>query len=170
MVLFPGKLYERSFYAFVSRIKVVKALPTLCRKLLLFCPSLIHLQFLLPLLLNQTFKSNSIQFPSSKSSVDKTFETLNVLSEEIRSLVIQWIVRVWLIEQIDQAVDDCVDVQDRPPVLSQNIQAHLALQINVWMVNVRLALDFGWGMGVVSRDGKNKFICGAFPVASIGGY
>jgi hypothetical protein len=84
--------------------------------------------------------------------------------------VVQWIVGIWLVKQIDQTVNDRVDVQDGSPILSQNIQTDLALQINVGMVNVRLALHFGWGVRIVRGDGKDKFIGGVLPIASIGSY
>jgi excinuclease UvrABC helicase subunit UvrB len=35
-----------------------------------------------------------------------------------------------------QAVHNGVDIQDRLPILTQNVQAHIPLQVNIWMVNL----------------------------------
>ena len=35
-----------------------------------------------------------------------------------------------------QTIDDGVDVQNRFPVLPQNIEANIAFQINIWMINL----------------------------------
>ncbi len=37
-------------------------------------------------------------------------------------------------EQELQPVDDGVDGQYRLPVLAQNVQAHIAFQVNIWMI------------------------------------
>ena len=35
-----------------------------------------------------------------------------------------------------QTIDDGVDVQNRFPVLPQNIEANISFQINIWMINL----------------------------------
>ena len=84
--------------------------------------------------------------------------------------MVERIVGIGLVKQIDQTINDCIDIQDGSPILSQNVQTDLALQINVGMVNVRLALDLGWRVGVVSRDVEDELVCGALPVTGIGSY
>lgn len=120
--------------------------------------------------LNQTFKGDPIELSSPKGSIHEPLKALNVLAEQISRLVVEWIVGIGLVKQINQSIDNRIDIQDGPPVLSQNIQTNLSLQINVGVVNVGLALDLGRRVGVVGRDIENKVICGTLPVPSVGGY
>ena len=49
---------------------------------------------------------------------------------------VQGVVRVWVVEEIDQAVDDGVDVEDGLPVLAQNVEADVALRVDVRVVDL----------------------------------
>jgi hypothetical protein len=91
----------------------------------------------------------------------------DILSEQFCSLVVQRIIRVWFVIQIDETINDRVDVQDRFPVFSQNVQTNFALQINVGVVNLRVALNLWRRMRVVWRDCKGKMIFCSAPVASV---
>jgi hypothetical protein len=65
-----------------------------------------------------------------------------VVSEEIRGLSVEWVVWVWFVEQVDQTVDDGIDVKYGLPVLTQNVQTDVTLQIDIWVVDFRLACNF----------------------------
>ena len=56
-------------------------------------------------------------------------------------LLVQGVVGVRLVEEVDQAVDDGVDVEDRLPVLPQYVEADVALQIDVRVEDLRVAVD-----------------------------
>jgi len=57
---------------------------------------------------------------------------------------------VWMREKMIQPIDDGVDVQNRFPVLPQNIEANISLQINIWMINLRFAFHL-WCLMRVNR-------------------
>ena len=56
--------------------------------------------------------------------------------------MIQWITRIRLIEQKYDSINDIVQIQYRLPVFAQNVQAHIALQINVRVVYLCMAMHF----------------------------
>ena len=58
--------------------------------------------------------------------------------------MIERIIRIGFIKQIDETVNDTVNVQYRTPVLAQNVETHLALQINIGMVYLGRTFDLGW--------------------------
>lgn len=95
---------------------------------------------------------------------------------------VQWIVRIWLKEQILQADHDRVEVEDGLPVLSENVQAHISLEVDIRVVylhikhmnqhgklveiarnaaHLRNALDLWRLMRVVGIDVEGKVECAA---------
>ena len=66
--------------------------------------------------------------------------------------MIERIIRVRLVEQINQAVNDCVDVQNGFPILPENVETDLTLEIDVGMVDARFAVDLGRSVRVVIGD------------------
>lgn len=57
-------------------------------------------------------------------------------------------------KQILQSVDNGIDCQDGLPVLAQDVQADVALQIDVRMIDLRLAFHLGRFVWVVRADLK----------------
>lgn len=55
-------------------------------------------------------------------------------------------------EEILQTIDDGVDREHRLPILSQDIEAHVTVQINVGMINGGLALHLGWLVWIIGSD------------------
>lgn len=55
-------------------------------------------------------------------------------------------------KQILQPVHDRVDRQHRLPVLAQDVQTHVALEVDVRVVHLRFALDLGRLVRVVGTD------------------
>ena len=55
-------------------------------------------------------------------------EHLDVVPVQLGRLLVQGVIGVRLVEEVDQAVDDGVDVEDRLPVLAQNVQAEVILE------------------------------------------
>ena len=68
--------------------------------------------------LHQLFKLYTIQNTAPQGSIDEAFELSYVFAKQFRSLVIQWIVWVGFVEQVNEAVNDRIDVQDRLPIFS----------------------------------------------------
>lgn len=82
--------------------------------------------------------------------------------------MIERVVRVGLVKEINEAINDGIDIQYGLPVLPQNVQTDLAFQVNVGMVDPSLAFDLGRGMRIVSWNGKDKLVRCACPVARVG--
>ena len=61
-----------------------------------------------------------------------------------RLTVVQRVVGVGLIEEHDEAVHHCVEVEDRLPVFAQDVQAHCSLPVNVGVVDGGRAPHLGW--------------------------
>jgi len=74
----------------------------------------------------------------------------NVLAVEVRGLVVEGIVRVRLVEDVHEAVDHRVQVQHRLPVLAQNVQADVPVQVDVGVVDGCLAQHLGGASSLVS--------------------
>ena len=53
----------------------------------------------------------------------------------VRTLV-QWIICVGLEEEVLQANHNGVQVQHGLPVFSQDVQAHVPIKVNIWMVDL----------------------------------
>lgn len=102
-----------------------------------------------------------------QSAAHNPLELVAVVAEQFSSLTIQRIVGVGLIEEIYEAVDDGVDVQYRLPILLQNVQANVAFQINVWMIDFSLAQDFGRLVGILRMDMEVEDIPSSCPVACV---
>lgn len=76
------------------------------------------------------------------------FEGSSVALELCRGLLVQRILRVGLQKEILESVDDGVDGEDRLPILAQNVETNITLQVNVGVVNLRLTFHLGRFMGV----------------------
>ena len=79
--------------------------------------------------------------------------------------MVEGIVRIGFVKQVNESVNDRVNVEDGFPVFAQNVEAHLALQVNVWVVNLGLAFHLWGGMGIVGWNDKGKVVGGGLPVA-----
>ena len=66
----------------------------------------------------QPFERNSIQRPAPQCAVHQTFEAFDIFSEQVCSLVIQWIIRIRFVEQVDEPINNRINVQHVPPVFS----------------------------------------------------
>ena len=99
--------------------------------------------------------------------MNKSFKLSNILPKQFSRLMIQWVVWIRLVKQIYQTINDRVDIKNRPPVFSQNIQTNFPLQVNVWVVDFCVAFDFWGRMGIMWWDCKSKMIRSAFPVTCI---
>lgn len=102
--------------------------------------------------------------------MDEAFELMDVLAKEFGRLVIEWIVGIRFVEQINESVNDRIDIEDGPPIFAQNVQADLALQVDVGMINLRLTFDFGRGVGIVWWNVKGELVRGTGPISRIGLY
>jgi len=65
-----------------------------------------------------------------------------------RSLLVEGILRVRFQEEILKTIDYGVDCQHWFPVLSENVETDVALEVDVRVVNLRLALHLWWFVGI----------------------
>merc|ERR1719362_1953729 len=82
--------------------------------------------------------------------------------------MVQRIARIWFQEQVEKAVDDRRDGQHWLPVLTQNVEAHIALEVDVWMVDFRLTFHFGRLMRIEWRYIENERVACSLPKAFVG--
>jgi hypothetical protein len=59
------------------------------------------------------------------------FECLDVVTVELRGVLVEWVVWVRLVEEVDETVDDRVDVQYGLPVLAEDVQTNVPLEVDV---------------------------------------
>ena len=84
--------------------------------------------------------------------------------------MIQRIVGIRFVKQENQSVNDGVDVQHRLPILTQNVQTHLPLEVDVGMVNLGIAVDFGGCVRVVIGYVEFEFVGRVLPKARVRRY
>lgn len=58
------------------------------------------------------------------------------MSDSRLQTFVEWIIGIRLQEEILQSDHDGVEVENRLPVFSQNVQAHVSLEINVGVVDL----------------------------------
>ena len=106
-----------------------------------------------------------IDHPSPHGLGDLFAELILVGSHELCCLMVEGIVGVGLNEEEDQPQDHSVHAKHGLPVCTQDIQTHIALHVNIWMVNLRLTVAFRRFMRVVFGDNDSKLILPAHPIA-----
>jgi hypothetical protein len=55
--------------------------------------------------------------------------------------VIQWVIWIWLIKQIDEAVNYGIDIQNWFPVFTENVEANISFKVYVWVIDFVYACD-----------------------------
>jgi hypothetical protein len=118
--------------------------------------------------LKHTIKRLPPHCPTTKTTPDISLETLAIDLQVLRGLFIQRVARVWLEEQELQPDHHRVQVEHRLPVLAQDVQAHVAFKVDVRMVDLLRALDFGRVVWEVLVDCEAKYEASAFVHALVG--
>lgn len=85
-----------------------------------------------------------------------SFKQLWVVTEDSCCFMVQRILIVWLRKKKVKAINNSVDVENRLPIFTQNVQAYISFQINIWMVYLGLALHLWRFMRIRGRDLKSK--------------
>lgn len=70
----------------------------------------------------------------------------------IGRLLIQWVLGIGFQEQILQSIHDGIDGEHGFPILAQNVQAHVSVQINIRMIHLGQAFGFGRFVRVIGSD------------------
>ena len=77
--------------------------------------------------------------------------------------MVKWVIWVGLDEKEDQAQNDWVHSKHWLPVSAQDVEADVAICVDVWMVDRRVTMDFGGFMGVVVGDVYPEFVFATLP-------
>jgi len=103
-------------------------------------------------LLETPLKVDSVQVSSLHRLLNILFKQPPVGLELQRGLLVQRIFRVGLQEKVLEPIDYGVDGENRFPVLSEDVQADVALQVDIGVVHLRLALHLRGLMRVGSSN------------------
>lgn len=95
-------------------------------------------------------------------------EAVSVGHEVVGGFLVQRVAGVGLEEEELQADDDCVEVEDWLPVFAQDVQADVAFEVNVGVVDLLFALDFRRLVREVLADGEGEVELAAFVQALVG--
>ncbi len=107
---------------------------------------------LLSLLLETSLEVDPVEAPSPHRPLHVLLEGPSVGLQLVGRLLVQRVVRVGFEEEVLQPVDDRIDREHRLPVLAQDIQTHIALQVDVRMIDAGDALHFGRLVRVARTD------------------
>ena len=77
--------------------------------------------------------------------------------------MVERVVRVGLDEQEHESENDGIDAEHGSPVVTQDIEADISLQVNVRVVDLGLTLAFGRLIRVVGADLESKDVFSAAP-------
>jgi hypothetical protein len=93
------------------------------------------------LLLHNTIIRGALDTTSSHARSHITLESFPVACQIVGSLLVERVAGVGLEEQELQADNDGIQIQHGLPVFAQNVQAHVALEVNVGVIDLLRALD-----------------------------
>ena len=116
-------------------------------------------------MLDQFWVGYALEAIALQRLFDGGCELCLVGAEQGGRLSVQGIIRVGLVEQETQPVNDLVDIHHWPPLVSQNIQAHCSLCIDIWVINLCLAHNLRGLVWVVSRDREIEHKATSRPIA-----
>lgn len=77
--------------------------------------------------------------------------------------MVQRVVGVWLKEEENQAHNDVADVEDGLPVSPEDIEANVAIHVDVGVVDGRVAVDRGRLVRVLRRDAHGEVVLATAP-------
>lgn len=93
--------------------------------------------------LQHAIKGDALDRSSTHSCACIALEAFSVGSEILSGLLVERIGSIRLEEEELHANDDSIEVENWFPVLSQDVETDVALEIDVWMVDLLCTLHFG---------------------------
>lgn len=93
---------------------------------------------------------------TSHGALHVLFKQPPVVLQDLRGLLVQWVLGVGLQEEILQAINYGVYRKDWLPVLSEDVEADVALEVNVGMINHCLTLHLGGIMRITLSHLKTE--------------
>lgn len=110
----------------------------------------------------------SLDLAAAHRRADVPPEAIPVRHEVVCGFLVQRVASVGLKEEELQTDDHGVEVEDRLPVFAQDVQADVALEIDVRVVDLLFALHFWRLMREVLADGEGEAELAAFVQALVG--
>lgn len=104
------------------------------------------------LLLGNPIKHHALHRAATHRGPHVALEALPVCAQIFRSLLVERVTSIRLEEQKLQSYYDRIQVQNGLPVLAQDVEANLALEVDIRVVDLLAALHLGRLMGKVGRD------------------
>lgn len=86
-----------------------------------------------------------------------------MVAEFSSSLVVKWVVRVRLQEEEDQAHDHVSDVEHGLPVGAQDVETHITVSVDVWVVHWSIAVHYGGLVRVLIGNSHSEVELGTHP-------
>lgn len=81
----------------------------------------------------------------------------SILAKVFCGLFVEWIIGIRLEEQVLQTNHDRVEIKDRFPVLTKDIETHVAIQVDVRVIDLLCALDLRRIVWIIAVDGESEF-------------
>jgi hypothetical protein len=113
-------------------------------------------------------KSLALDLPTSHGRAHVPAEAVPVGHEVVGGLLVERIASIRLEEEELQTHNHRVEVEDGLPVLAQDIQADVAFEVDVWVVDLLFALYFRRLVREVLADGEGEVELTAFVEALVG--
>jgi hypothetical protein len=110
-----------------------------------------------------------LDLPTTHRRAHIPLEPIPVRHQVVRSLLVQRIASIRFQEQKLQSHHDSVQVKNRLPVLAQDIEADIPLEVDVGVVDLLFTLYFRRFVGEVLADGEGEVELAAFVEAFVGG-
>jgi len=127
----------------------------------------VYLLEILHIVSNWFRKIFSLDLTSFQRCFDIFLKPFDIADHLRGCLFVQRIIGVRLDEQKENSSDDIVEIQNWFPICSEDIQTHVSLQINVWMIDFRAAVDFRRLMRVVCSYFNSEEILRSSPKSTV---
>jgi len=96
---------------------------------------------------------------SSHGRPDVAREPISALPHILGRIFVQRIIRVRLKKKVLQSDHNRVEIENWFPIFSKDVQAYIALKVDIWMINFLCALDL-WGiMRIIVVDSEGELEC-----------
>ena len=79
---------------------------------------------------------------SSQSTLHLIRKISHAFAHNGRGVMVQRIIWVGLNEQEDETKNDSIDAEHGFPIVTQNVKAHVAVHVDIRMINLGLAFTF----------------------------
>lgn len=105
---------------------------------------------------------------SAKSACNKSRELRAIILENFSSLLVERVSGIRFEHEVEKSVNNGGNREDGFPVFAEDVEANVAVKVDVGMVDRRFAFNFGRIVGIEWFDEECEFESGIFPEPFIG--